>query len=113
MDAFPANQALPFRRRFGYGIGDFGFNLFFTTASLYLLFYYTDVLGLPPATAGWVFAVALIWDAVFDPLMGYLANRTRTRWGRYRPYLLFGAIPLAASWVLMDVAARQVRWVCP
>jgi glycoside/pentoside/hexuronide:cation symporter, GPH family len=95
--------ALPFRRRFGYGIGDFGFNLFFTTAGLYLLFYYTDVLGLPPATAGWVFAVALIWDAVFDPLMGYLANRTRTRWGRYRPYLLFGAVPLAATWVLMFV----------
>lgn len=94
---------LSFGRKVGYGVGDFGFNLFFTTASLYLLFYYTDVLGLSPATAGWVFAVALIWDAVFDPLMGYLANRTRTRWGRYRPYLLFGAVPLAASWVLIFV----------
>lgn len=92
---------LPFRRRFGYGAGDFAFNLYFTTAGLYLLYYYTDVLGLPPATAGWVFASALIWDAVFDPLMGYLANRTRTRWGRYRPYLLFGAVPLAAAWALM------------
>ena len=62
-------SALPFARRLGYGVGDFGFNLFFTTASLYLLFYYTDVLGLSPATAGWVFAGALIWDAVFDPVM--------------------------------------------
>jgi glycoside/pentoside/hexuronide:cation symporter, GPH family len=89
------------KARFGYGVGDFGFNLFFTTASLYLLFYYTDVLGLPPATAGWVFAGALIWDALFDPAMGYIANRTRTRWGRYRPYLLFGGLPLALSWMLM------------
>ena len=94
-------SALPFARRLGYGVGDFGFNLFFTTASLYLLFYYTDVLGLSPATAGWVFAGALIWDAVFDPVMGYVANRTRTRWGRYRPYLLFGGLPLAASWALI------------
>jgi glycoside/pentoside/hexuronide:cation symporter, GPH family len=93
--------ALPLTVRLGYGAGDFGFNLFFTTASLYLLFYYTDVLGLPPATAGWVFAGALIWDALFDPVMGYIATKTRTRWGRYRPYLLFGGIPLAISWTLM------------
>jgi glycoside/pentoside/hexuronide:cation symporter, GPH family len=93
--------ALPLKVKLGYSVGDFGFNLFFTTASLYLLFYYTDVLGLPPATAGWVFAAALIWDAIFDPVMGYLATRTRTRWGRYRPYLLFGSLPLAFSWTLI------------
>jgi len=98
-----ADNALGFRRRFGYGVGDFGFNLFFTTAGLYLLFYYTEVLELPPSTAGWVFAAALIWDAIFDPMMGYIANRTRTRWGRYRPYLLFGAVPLAASWMIMFI----------
>lgn len=92
---------LPLKVKLGYSVGDFGFNLFFTTASLYLLFYYTDVLGLPPATAGWVFAAALIWDAIFDPVMGYLATRTRTRWGRYRPYLLFGSLPLAFSWTLI------------
>jgi glycoside/pentoside/hexuronide:cation symporter, GPH family len=95
------SSKLPLTARLGYGLGDFGFNLFFTTSSLYLLFYYTDVLGLPPATAGWVFAAALIWDALFDPAMGYIANRTRTRWGRYRPYLLFGGIPLAISWALV------------
>lgn len=97
----PTGPVLSTGRRLGYGIGDFGFNLFFTTASLYLLFYYTDVLGLSPATAGWVFAAALVWDALFDPVMGYVANRTRTRWGRYRPYLLFGGLPLAASWTLI------------
>lgn len=97
--------SLPLKSKLGYSVGDFGFNLFFTTASLYLLFYYTDVLGLPPATAGWVFAAALIWDAIFDPVMGYLATRTRTRWGRYRPYLLFGSLPLAFSWTLIFLPA--------
>lgn len=101
-----AAPLLPIARRLGYGVGDFGFNLFFTTASLYLLFYYTDVLGLSPSTAGWVFAGALIWDAIFDPVMGYVANRTRTRWGRYRPYLLFGGIPLAASWALIFLPVK-------
>ena len=78
-------SSLSLVQQLSYGFGDFGFNLFFTTASLYLLFYYTDVLGLDPATAGWVFAAALVWDALFDPLMGYIATKTRTRWGRYRP----------------------------
>ena len=92
---------LSWKQRVGYGLGDFGFNLYFTTASLFLLLFYTDVAGLSPATAGWVFAAALVWDALIDPVMGYLASRTRSRWGRYRPWLLFGAIPLAASWMLM------------
>ena len=92
---------LPWSRKIGYGVGDIGFNLFFSTASLYLLYYYTDVLGLPPATAGWVFAVALIVDAPFDPYIGYVASRTRSRWGKYRPWLAFGAVPLAISWALM------------
>lgn len=96
-----SSAKLTAREKYGYGIGDFGFNLFFSTASLYLLFYYTDVMGLSPAVGGWVFAAALIWDAFFDPFMGYLLARTKTRWGRYRPYLLFGAVPLAASWVLI------------
>lgn len=88
-------------RKVGYGVGDFGFGLFFLTASQFLLYYYTDVLGLDPATAGWVFGGAVVWDAIWDPVMGALANRTRTRWGRYRPYLLFAGVPLAMSWVLI------------
>ncbi len=92
---------LTWPRRLGYGVGDMGFNLFFTTASLFLLLFYTDVAGLAPSTAGWIMAAALIWDAVTDPAMGYLASRTRSRWGRYRPWILFGAVPLAASWALI------------
>ena len=101
---------LPFSTKLGFGAGDVANNLYFTTASLYLLYYYTDVLGLRPAVAGWIFAGALGWDAIADPIMGYIASRTRTRWGRYRPYLLFGAVPLAASWVLMFAPTGLTGW---
>ena len=101
---------LPISAKLGFGAGDVANNLFFTTASLYLLYYYTEVLGLSPAVGGWIFAGALVWDAISDPIMGYLASRTRTRWGRYRPYILFGAVPLAASWVLMFVPTGLEGW---
>lgn len=91
-------ERLSIGRKIGYGLGDFGFGLFFLTASQFLLFYYTDVLGLSPAVAGWVFGAAVVWDALIDPVMGAVANRSQSRWGRYRPYLLFAAIPLAAGW---------------
>jgi GPH family glycoside/pentoside/hexuronide:cation symporter len=88
-------------RKLGYGLGDFGFGLLFLTASQFLLYYYTDVLGLSPSVAGWVFGAAVVWDALIDPLMGALANRTQSRWGRYRPFLLFASVPLALSWSLL------------
>lgn len=93
-------QRLPFLVRLGFGAGDFAFNLFWTGASLFLLYYYTDVMGLTPVAAGLIYFLAMAWDAVSDPLMGAIADRTRSRWGRYRPYLLFAAIPLAASYPL-------------
>ena len=101
---------LPYKTRFGYGIGDLAFNLYYTTASLFLLLFYTDVLGLSPATGGWIFAAVLIWDAITDPLMGFIASRTRTRWGRYRPYLLFGPVPLACAWILIFVPTGFTGW---
>ena len=103
-------ERLPVTRKLGYGLGDFGFGLYFLTASQFLLFYYTDVLMLAPATAGWVFASAVVWDAVIDPVMGALANRTRTRWGRYRPYQLFAAIPVALAWALIFVPTGLTGW---
>ena len=96
-------QKLSFGRKLGYGLGDFGFGLLFLTASQFLLYYYTDVLGLSPSLAGWVFGAAVVWDALIDPVMGALANRTRSRWGRYRPFLLFAAVPLALAWALIFV----------
>ncbi|MBL0162336.1 MAG: MFS transporter [Xanthomonadales bacterium] len=97
----PASGRLPPRRYIGYGLGDFAFNFYWLPLQVFLLKYYTDVLGLDSAAAGLIVMVCLIWDGLVDPLIGIVANKTRTRFGRYRPYMLFGAIPLAASFSLV------------
>lgn len=84
----------------GYGVGDLAVNLFFQSAILYLLIFYTDVVGISPAVAASIFLVARVVDAVTDPLMGVIADKTRTRWGKFRPYLIYGSVPLS----LMAVA---------
>jgi len=99
----------------GYAVGDFGINLYFISVMTYLLYFYTDVMGISAAAAGGVFAVARFVDAVTDPVMGFIAERTRTRWGRMRPYLLFGAIPLALISILTFTVpdtdmAGKVTW---
>ncbi|MDB5366535.1 MAG: hypothetical protein JWM77_2462 [Rhodospirillales bacterium] len=81
--------------------GDFAFNLYWQSLTLYLLFYYTDAVGLSPAAAGLIYMIASIWDGLIDPLIGMLADRTRTRWGRYRPYILIGALPLGVGFTLL------------
>ena len=88
----------------GYGIGDFGFNLYWTGLSVYLLYYYTDVLGINPLTAGLIFGVSIFWDAITDPIMGMIATRTQSRWGKFRPYILFGAPLMGVSFVMMFAA---------
>ncbi|TWT17552.1 MFS transporter [Luteimonas marina] len=95
-----AGAILPLREKAGYGLGDFGFNLYWANISAFLLIFYTDVMGLAAAAVGTMILVTRLVDAVTDPLMGALADRTRTRWGRFRPYLLFGALPLALTGVL-------------
>lgn len=99
-------QRIPMMRKIALGAGDFGVNIYWQIASLFLLFFYTDVLGLSAYAAGLIYMSALIWDALVDPLIGALADRTRTRLGRFRPYLLLGALPLAAAFVLMFLLPR-------
>lgn len=89
---------------FGYGAGDLGINLYWTGLSVYLLFYYTDVLRIDPLVAGLIFSISIFWDAITDPIMGYISTRTRTRWGRFRPYILFGAPFMGLSFVMMFAA---------
>lgn len=84
---------LPVREKIGYGLGDVASNFVFHSVNVLLLFYYTDVFGISAAAAGTLFVVARVWDAINDPLMGAIADRTDTRWGKYRPYLLWLAIP--------------------
>ncbi len=85
---------LSLRTKIGFGIGDLGGNLFFTAMGGYTLYYLTDNVGLSAALAGAAILVGKVWDAVNDPLMGYITDRTRSRWGRRRPYFLFGALPI-------------------
>ncbi|GIL41681.1 MFS transporter [Roseiterribacter gracilis] len=93
----PAPLAL--RRKLGFAVGDFGLNLYWQSINLFLLYFYTDVFKISAWWAGTIFFLASIWDGAADPLVAILADRTNSRFGSYRPYLLFGAIPLACAFV--------------
>jgi GPH family glycoside/pentoside/hexuronide:cation symporter len=86
--------------KIGYGLGDLGFNFYWANISGFLLYFYTDVFGISAAAAGTMFLVTKIFDAFTDPIMGGIADRTKSRWGKYRPYLLLGGLPMAGAAVL-------------
>ncbi|MDR0566696.1 MAG: MFS transporter [Prevotellaceae bacterium] len=88
-------MAITLKDKIGYGFGDMASSMFWKIFGMYLLFFYTKVFGISPAAAGTMFLLTRIWDAVNDPLMGVIADRTRSRWGKYRPYLLWFAVPFA------------------
>jgi GPH family glycoside/pentoside/hexuronide:cation symporter len=88
---------LPLRTKLGFGVCDLGGNLFFTAMGFWSLNYLTDTVAVPAAAAGIAVMIGKLWDAVTDPLMGFISDRTRSRWGRRRPYLLFGSLPLFLS----------------
>jgi GPH family glycoside/pentoside/hexuronide:cation symporter len=88
-------------KKIGFTLGDYASNLYWQSVSIFLLFFYTDVVGIPAATAGLIYMVASIVDALLDPVMGSIADRTRTRQGRYRPYILYGCVPLGLSFILL------------
>jgi GPH family glycoside/pentoside/hexuronide:cation symporter len=87
--------------KFFYGAGDTGFSITYTTLDFLFAKFLLDVVGLPPALAAASIFAGRTWDWVNDPLVGFVSDRTRTRWGRRRPFLLFGAIPFALAFVLM------------
>lgn len=89
--------------KLGYSLGDAAANFVFMTMVLFQANFYTDVMGIAVATAGWILLVPRVWDAFFDPVMGVTADRTRTRWGRFRPWILYTAIPWG---VVMYLAYR-------
>ena len=86
---------LTFKEKVGYGLGDMSSNFYMGFFGLFLLYYYTDVYGISPAAAATMLLVTKVVDAISDPAMGLIADRTNSRWGKYRPYLLFVAIPYA------------------
>lgn len=97
--------AAPITRRHTlvYGASAYGKGLFIAGMQFVWLFFMTDVLEIPPAIAGLILLVPLVWDGVVDPLIGYLADRTRTRWGKYRPYLIFASPVVAVFFALAFV----------
>ncbi len=94
-------KQLSTRVKLGFGVGDLGGNMYFTLTGFYLLFYLTDVVRLPAGLAGAAFMIGKIWDAVTDPVTGYVSDKTVSRWGRRRPYMAVGAVLLFFSMTLM------------
>lgn len=94
-------EKLSFWKKVVYGIGDFGFSMNNSIISAYFTIYMMDVIGLSPALVAIILFVGRSWDYINDPIIGHLSDRTRTRWGRRRPFLLFGAIPFGLSFILL------------
>src|SRR3954451_10388281 len=102
----PKERPAPLRlaQYVGYGAGDAANNLAFSMTSMFLLLYYTDVVGLAATTVGTLFLVVRVFDGFADLFAGRVVDKTDTRWGRFRPYLLFAAVPL----LLLNVAVFSV-----
>jgi GPH family glycoside/pentoside/hexuronide:cation symporter len=95
-----ANGKVSVFEKIGYGSGDFASNLFWQTFMYFLPIFYTDVFGLPTSVAALLFGLTRILDGFTDPLMGMIADRTRSRWGKFRPYMLYVSVPFAVIGVL-------------
>ncbi len=94
------HEKLPLREKLAYGFGDLASVLYWQTFMVYLTYFYTDVFGIAAAAAGTMLGLSRSFDAFFDPVMGMVADRTQTRWGKFRPYLLWLCVPFAAVGVL-------------
>ncbi len=91
---------LSFKEKIGYSLGDTASHFVWDMVGFWLLFFYTDVYGISAAAAGTIMLVARFWDMAIDPIIGVVSDRTNTRWGKFRPYILFGAIPYAILAIL-------------
>lgn len=96
-----SRPVLSVKEKIGFGMGDAACNMVWGAITMFLTYFYTDIFGLAPALVGTLLLSVRVLDAVTDPLMGALADRTQTRWGKFRPYLLWGAVPFAVASILM------------
>ena len=95
-----SNLKLSFKEKVGYSLGDTASHFVWDMVGFWLLFFYTDVYGISAAAAGTIMLVARFWDMAVDPIIGVVSDRTNTRWGKFRPYILFGALPYAVLAIL-------------
>lgn len=93
-------EKIPVKEKICYGFGDLASVLYWQTFMLYFTYFYTDVFIIPAGAAATMFLVSRLWDGINDPMMGIIADRTNTRWGKFRPYLLWLCVPLAIAGVL-------------
>lgn len=91
---------LSFKEKLGYGLGDTASHFVWDMVGFWILIFYTDTFGISPAVAGTIMLIARIWDMITDPLMGIISDRTQTRWGKFRPYILWMAVPYGVLAVL-------------
>jgi GPH family glycoside/pentoside/hexuronide:cation symporter len=94
------SQKLSFKEKVGYSLGDTASHFVWDMVGFWLLFFYTDIYGISAAAAGTIMLIARFWDMAIDPVIGVVSDRTNTRWGKFRPYILFGAIPYAVLAIL-------------
>ncbi|EPN4269152.1 MFS transporter, partial [Cronobacter sakazakii] len=94
------SEKLSLREKIGYGLGDAGGTIITCLIMNFLTFFYTDVFGLTPALVGTLFIALRVFDAISDPVMGVIADRTQSRWGRFRPWQLWVAVPIGVIGVL-------------
>ncbi len=99
-------KELSLKTKIGYGVCDMGGNMFFTVVAFWLMNYLTDTVGLAAGLAGTALMIGRIWDAITDPLVGNLSDKTETRWGRRRPYMFVGSIFLLITMIIMFTNPR-------
>ena len=104
------NNQLNFVHKLAYGVGDVGPALVATLSGFFLNAFLLDVAGLRPSMAALIFLIVKIWDSLNDPIMGTLSDRTNTRWGRRRPWLLFGAVPFGLAWFMQWLVPSMGSW---
>lgn len=94
------SQKLSIKEKVGYSLGDTASHFVWDMVGFWLLFFYTDIYGISAAAAGTIMMIARFWDMAIDPIIGVVSDRTNTRWGKFRPYILFGAVPYAVLAIL-------------
>ncbi len=111
ISASTSTAPLTLKTKLGYGVGEISKEIPNSILVFFLLFFFTDVVGLSPGLAGSVLLVGKVWDAANDPLVGWLSDRTQSRWGRRFPWMLWGAVPLGVSfWMLWLIPPLSSQW---